>query len=62
MGDARGSRAGWTEAMRGTELHGCLAPLYQDRPGLAWTHDIGGLRFVGVDNSLYQVDEQQQPC
>lgn len=47
------------EAIRAKEIGGALAPLYQNRPGVAWTHDSGGLRFVGIDNSTYQVGVDQ---
>lgn len=49
------------EEMRAREIGGPLAPLFGDRPGLAWTStsDAGGLRFVGLDNSHYQVDDAQ---
>ena len=47
------------EAMRAGEIGGALAPLFGGRHGTAWAHDVGGLRFVGVDNSHYQVDATQ---
>jgi hypothetical protein len=38
---------------------GALGPLHGGRPALAWRWDVGGLRFVGVDNSHYQVSAAQ---
>ena len=40
---------------------GPLAPLYDGRAeeAQAWSADVGGLRFVGIDNSHYQVTPEQ---
>ena len=40
---------------------GPLAPLYGGRAeeAQAWSADVGGLRFVGIDNSHYQVTPEQ---
>ena len=38
-----------------------MAPLYGGRAeeAQAWSADVGGLRFVGIDNSHYQVTPEQ---
>lgn len=41
------------------QCKGYLLPLFEGCSPLCWSADIAGLRFVGVDNSTYQVSESQ---
>ena len=41
------------------EEKGHLLPLYEGRDPLCWSADIAGLRFIGIDNSTYQISAAQ---
>lgn len=36
-----------------------LQPLFNGSPKIYWKHEINGLQMVGVDNSIYQIEEKQ---
>ena len=50
---------GKLEALRDTWIEKRLLPLYQGLNPLMAAYDIKGVRFVAIDNSTYQVSEQQ---
>ena len=50
---------GGVEAVRHLSRQAVLAPLYRGRRPDAWKENIGGIIFVGIDNSTYQVSPSQ---
>jgi hypothetical protein len=47
------------EELRAKWIPRHLQPLYHGKPLTCWSQDIAGLRFIGVDNSTYQVSESE---
>lgn len=50
---------GTSDQLRETWIHKRLRPLYQGAHPLMATRDVGGLRFVLIDNSTYQIHPEQ---
>ena len=50
---------GTLESLRETWIERRLLPLYQGRNPLMAVYDIGGIRFLAIDNSTYQISEEQ---
>lgn len=50
---------GSAETLRETWIQNSLLPLYSGSNPLYSSHDIGGINFVAIDNSTYQIDDDQ---
>lgn len=50
---------GSDESLRQTWIENCLLPLYRGKTPLYSSTVIGGINFVAIDNSTYQVNEDQ---
>jgi len=50
---------GTMESLRDTWIEKRLLPLYQGNNPLMATYDIKGIRFLAIDNSTYQINEEQ---
>ena len=50
---------GTLEALRDTWIEKRLLPLYQGNHPLMAAYDIKGIRFLAIDNSTYQINEEQ---
>lgn len=46
--------------LRDTWIERRLAPLYSGRNPLMWAHELGGVRFVALDNSTYEISAAQR--
>lgn len=51
--------AGTLESLRDTWIEKRLLPLYQGNHPLMAAYDIKGIRFLAIDNSTYQINEDQ---
>lgn len=51
--------AGSLESLRATWIEKRLRPLYQGNNPLMAAYDIKGIRFLAIDNSTYQINEEQ---
>jgi len=47
------------ESLRKTWTEKRLRPLYQGKNPLMSAHDIKGIRFIAIDNSTYQISDEQ---
>ena len=50
---------GSLESLRDTWIEKRLLPLYQGNHPLMAAYDIKGIRFLAIDNSIYQINEEQ---
>lgn len=50
---------GTLETLRDTWIDRCLLPMYQGNHPLMAAYDIKGIRFLAIDNSTYQINEEQ---
>jgi DNA repair exonuclease SbcCD nuclease subunit len=50
---------GSLSTLRQTWIQNSLLPLYGDSNPLYASHQIGGINFVAIDNSTYQINEEQ---
>jgi DNA repair exonuclease SbcCD nuclease subunit len=50
---------GTMESLRDTWIENRLLPLYQGNHPLMAAYDIKGIRFLAIDNSTYQINEEQ---
>jgi DNA repair exonuclease SbcCD nuclease subunit len=50
---------GTLESLRDTWIEKRLLPLYQGNNPLMTAYDIKGIRFLAIDNSTYQINEEQ---
>ena len=50
---------GTLESLRDTWIEKRLLPLYQGNHPLMTAYDIKGIRFLAIDNSTYQINEEQ---
>ena len=50
---------GTLESLRDTWIEKRLLPLYQGKNPLMAAYDIKGIRFLAIDNSTYQINEEQ---
>lgn len=50
---------GTLESLRDTWIEKRLLPLYQDNHPLMAAYDVKGVRFLAIDNSTYQINEEQ---
>ena len=50
---------GSLESLRKTWTEKRLKPLYQGKHPLMSVHDIKGIRFIAIDNSTYQISDEQ---
>jgi len=50
---------GTMESLRDTWIEKRLLPLYQGNHPLMAAYDIKGIRFIAIDNSTYQINEEQ---
>lgn len=50
---------GSSESLRQTWINNSLLPLYGGNNPLYFSHSAGGINFVAIDNSTYQVNEDQ---
>ena len=50
---------GTLEELRATWIEKRLRPLYQKHDPLMSVHEVGGIRFLAIDNSYYQILPQQ---
>ena len=50
---------GSLESLRDTWIEKRLLPLYQGNDPLMTAYDIKGIRFIAIDNSTYQINEEQ---
>ncbi|WP_400073518.1 metallophosphoesterase family protein [Zobellia russellii] len=50
---------GTLESLRDTWIEKRLLPLYQGNHSLMAAYDIKGIRFLAIDNSTYQINEEQ---
>lgn len=50
---------GTMEALRDTWIEKRLLPLYQGNHPLMAAYDVKGVRFLAIDNSTYQINEEQ---
>ena len=50
---------GSLESLRDTWIEKRLLPLYQGNHPLMAAYDIKGIRFLAIDNSTYQINEEQ---
>jgi DNA repair exonuclease SbcCD nuclease subunit len=50
---------GTSESLRDTWIQKRLLPLYQGNHPLMSAHDVKGIRFLAIDNSTYQINDEQ---
>ena len=50
---------GTLESLRDTWIEKRLLPLYQGNNPLMAAYDVKGIRFIAIDNSTYQINEEQ---
>jgi hypothetical protein len=53
------SPEGTLESLRDTWIEKRLLPLYQGNNPLMAAYEIKGIRFIAIDNSTYQINEEQ---